>query len=64
MSDDPAKYELQNILADMEDSINVYMFSYEDVQHSDWLLITKFVMWFGKFRQFGARNPDYNELFN
>lgn len=36
--DDQQRHELQNILAEMEDSINVYMFSYEDVQHSDWLL--------------------------
>ena len=36
--DDQQRHELQNILAEMEDSINVYMFSYEDVQYSDWLL--------------------------
>ena len=36
--DDQQRHELQNILAEMEDSINVYMFSNEDVPHSDWLL--------------------------
>ena len=36
--DDQQKQELQNILAEKDNNINIYVFNYEDVEHTDWLL--------------------------